>query len=136
MSKIRGQILGVLTTLVVASFVTSHAQNARLSAPFRDNAAWTVADGVWSTTLTPASPEEYLMTRGGALADSVTSFEYRAPAGSSAKLYLMGRYAVELSASARSEEHTSELQSRLHLVCRLLLEKKKKKNNHHLQQRH
>src|SRR5712675_1982092 len=29
--------------------------------------------------------------------------------------------------SSRSEEHTSELQSRLHLVCRLLLEKKKKK---------
>src|SRR2546422_5125406 len=28
----------------------------------------------------------------------------------------------------RSEEHTSELQSRLHLVCRLLLEKKKKTN--------
>src|SRR2546422_8518754 len=34
----------------------------------------------------------------------------------------------------RSEEHTSELQSRLHLVCRLLLEKKKsdhKPNNNH-----
>src|SRR2546422_7313994 len=30
----------------------------------------------------------------------------------------------------RSEEHTSELQSRLHLVCRLLLEKKKKKKQH------
>src|SRR2546429_8716351 len=29
----------------------------------------------------------------------------------------------------RSEEHTSELQSRLHLVCRLLLEKKKKDND-------
>src|SRR2546429_3405273 len=29
----------------------------------------------------------------------------------------------------RSEEHTSELQSRLHLVCRLLLEKKKYANN-------
>src|SRR5687768_17926004 len=29
-------------------------------------------------------------------------------------------------ARRRSEEHTSELQSRLHLVCRLLLEKKKK----------
>src|SRR2546422_5959425 len=29
----------------------------------------------------------------------------------------------------RSEEHTSELQSRLHLVCRLLLEKKKKRKN-------
>src|SRR2546422_5463691 len=31
------------------------------------------------------------------------------------------------AARRRSEEHTSELQSRLHLVCRLLLEKKKKK---------
>src|SRR2546429_4423789 len=31
-----------------------------------------------------------------------------------------------VSALLRSEEHTSELQSRLHLVCRLLLEKKKK----------
>src|SRR2546429_6918806 len=34
----------------------------------------------------------------------------------------------------RSEEHTSELQSRLHLVCRLLLEKKK--NNIHRQEQH
>src|SRR5207253_8760064 len=33
------------------------------------------------------------------------------------------------SAACRSEEHTSELQSRGHLVCRLLLEKKKKDNN-------
>src|SRR5947209_13637998 len=32
------------------------------------------------------------------------------------------------SRGARSEEHTSELQSRQYLVCRLLLEKKKKKN--------
>src|SRR5207237_9815188 len=34
----------------------------------------------------------------------------------------------------RSEEHTSELQSHLNLVCRLLLEKKKKKNNNNKQQ--
>src|SRR2546422_4661749 len=33
-------------------------------------------------------------------------------------------------AAVRSEEHTSELQSRLHLVCRLLLEKKKTKKTH------
>src|SRR2546422_3944197 len=32
-----------------------------------------------------------------------------------------------VSGGVRSEEHTSELQSRLHLVCRLLLEKKKKR---------
>src|SRR6266436_10000517 len=37
------------------------------------------------------------------------------------------RAAARIQAGARSEEHTSELQSRLHLVCRLLLEKKKKK---------
>src|SRR2546427_8911209 len=34
--------------------------------------------------------------------------------------------------SARSEEHTSELQSQSNLVCRLLLEKKKKKNPQHV----
>src|SRR3989440_3430212 len=34
------------------------------------------------------------------------------------------------SSKARSEEHTSELQSRSDLVCRLLLEKKKKKQGH------
>src|SRR2546429_2004393 len=33
---------------------------------------------------------------------------------------------IDRICSNRSEEHTSELQSRLHLVCRLLLEKKKK----------
>src|SRR2546429_3257453 len=36
---------------------------------------------------------------------------------------------ISLSRTPRSEEHTSELQSRLHLVCRLLLEKKKKKTH-------
>src|SRR2546429_6286993 len=34
----------------------------------------------------------------------------------------------------RSEEHTSELQSRLHLVCRLLLEKKKKRRKTNIHQ--
>src|SRR5690554_7309672 len=38
--------------------------------------------------------------------------------------------------SHRSEEHTSELQSRPHLVCRLLLEKKKKKKQKPLTLRH
>src|SRR2546422_3102787 len=33
--------------------------------------------------------------------------------------------------AVRSEEHTSELQSRLHLVCRLLLEKKKRRTLYH-----
>src|SRR2546422_7943131 len=38
--------------------------------------------------------------------------------------------------SCRSEEHTSELQSRLHLVCRLLLEKKKENHNRHYSSNH
>src|SRR6266508_4500710 len=41
-----------------------------------------------------------------------------------------GEHDIVLPATReRSEEHTSELQSRGHLVCRLLLEKKKNKNN-------
>src|SRR5256884_9364969 len=36
-----------------------------------------------------------------------------------------GGFATAFTLGERSEEHTSELQSRLHLVCRLLLEKKK-----------
>src|SRR5690625_6035579 len=37
----------------------------------------------------------------------------------------MGARKADFDATVRSEEHTSELQSRGHLVCRLLLEKKK-----------
>src|SRR5436305_14802777 len=39
---------------------------------------------------------------------------------------LLGLFASNVNNTSRSEEHTSELQSRPHLVCRLLLEKKKK----------
>src|SRR2546429_3240399 len=38
------------------------------------------------------------------------------------------QHGPQIRISFRSEEHTSELQSRLHLVCRLLLEKKKTNN--------
>src|SRR5687768_17620900 len=52
---------------------------------------------------------------------------------SSAGVLLMAIVKTQLLISShsngRSEEHTSELQSRLHLVCRLLLEKKKKIKN-------
>src|SRR2546429_6988018 len=42
----------------------------------------------------------------------------------------IGLQVARRSQLARSEEHTSELQSRLHLVCRLLLEKKKTTHPH------
>src|SRR3712207_7161003 len=51
------------------------------------------------------------------------------PIGHSADVRL-GRHDVK--AGQRSEEHTSELQSRQYLVCRLLLEKKKKKNQRYV----
>src|SRR5689334_23943008 len=41
---------------------------------------------------------------------------------------ITGTSAQSRELTNRSEEHTSELQSQFHLVCRLLLEKKKKKN--------
>src|SRR5687768_18352797 len=51
----------------------------------------------------------------------------RIPAGGGSKrLGVDRRPCHTMSPVSRSEEHTSELQSRLHLVCRLLLEKKKK----------
>src|SRR2546429_6186799 len=44
-----------------------------------------------------------------------------------------GRSVRARSNPRRSEEHTSELQSRLHLVCRLLLEKNKQLQSKHVQ---
>src|SRR4051794_29885278 len=56
---------------------------------------------------------------------SSRSFDERASVAASAR----SRPSKDLE---RSEEHTSELQSPVHLVCRLLLEKKKKPQNKHL----
>src|SRR2546422_8196378 len=49
--------------------------------------------------------------------------------GPTAARHLAASRGLETSRAGRSEEHTSELQSRLHLVCRLLLEKKKNKRD-------
>src|SRR2546422_6171843 len=48
----------------------------------------------------------------------------RARSGSTASTSRVSRSVTVGRSASRSEEHTSELQSRLHLVCRLLLEKK------------
>src|SRR2546422_3495589 len=61
----------------------------------------------------------------GTAVDSVHDFETRV---------LIARGGVRICRAClgdRSEEHTSELQSRLHLVCRLLLEKKNKVKDSH-----
>src|SRR2546429_6395785 len=51
-------------------------------------------------------------------------------------LIVRGRYFDAGDMEMRSEEHTSELQSRLHLVCRLLLEKKKRINRYPFNHQH
>src|SRR5258707_10825741 len=53
---------------------------------------------------------------------------WRAARISSTRRIRLAKEASAPSSSKRSEEHTSELQSRQYLVCRLLLEKKKKNN--------
>src|SRR5205814_8356894 len=54
----------------------------------------------------------------------------RAMAGAASRLGAAATVVATTKATSRSEEHTSELQSLRHLVCRLLLEKKKKTDNH------
>src|SRR5712675_3571476 len=54
-------------------------------------------------------------------------------AGAASPSTVLGRRTAAGSSRRRSEEHTSELQLRLHLVCRLLLEKKKNINTQNSQ---
>src|SRR2546422_3716987 len=61
--------------------------------------------------------EEHFCQRG-----TVKTFRWEIPYPCIVRL---GEISAAPDACERSEEHTSELQSRLHLVCRLLLEKKK-----------
>src|SRR3989449_7415453 len=61
--------------------------------------------------------------------DRMLTLQQRAIAAYLLRLCLFLPGAARFLTAQRSEEHTSELQSRLHLVCRLLLEKKKKNNN-------
>src|SRR5256884_1451819 len=58
-------------------------------------------------SIDPVTGQQVPMNGGGKITGSLAGFD------------------VGIMDASRSEEHTSELQSRLHLVCRLLLEKKK-----------
>src|SRR2546422_8514063 len=75
-------------------------------------------------TLAPTFAEGRDRARGGSF--DVIILDVRLPGGTGFDLCGELRRGGSTTPVLRSEEHTSELQSRLHLVCRLLLEKKKK----------
>src|SRR3712207_7372157 len=75
---------------------------------------------------------------GGTVVMSAPANPFRCPPGPYERASLIAHYLktkkprsklLVLDAKDRSEEHTSELQSRQYLVCRLLLEKKKKQTS-------
>src|SRR5690348_18079377 len=70
--------------------------------------------------------EHVARSRGDRLLQVVGVLPVEAPARDVQEHARAGHAGVELDLDVRSEEHTSELQSPVHLVCRLLLEKKKK----------
>src|SRR2546429_6305900 len=72
-----------------------------------------------------ATTEIYTLSLHDALPISFVKKEGEPYVRSQSFSMLEARISQPIPAKNRSEEHTSELQSRLHLVCRLLLEKKK-----------
>src|SRR3989449_9204778 len=112
---------------------TQFAAFERLSALYFNatKAAFEEGVGHAKALLNAKDPQEYLNlnaaatqpTMEKAIAYSRSVYEVAAQTNGELAKFLEAQ-AVEFN--KRSEEHTSELQSRLHLVCRLLLEKKKK----------
>src|SRR5690242_3275928 len=77
---------------------------------------------------TPRKPGAHmLIAEGGACVGTIGGGAIEAEVLAAAARLLQTGGSLELKRHLRSEEHTSELQSHVNLVCRLLLEKKKKK---------
>src|SRR3989442_12514369 len=82
----------------------------------------TATTEIYTLSLHDALPISLLRLRAARAGDAAAASRTRDPARSRRR----ARPARRCGGADRSEEHTSELQSRPHLVCRLLLEKKKK----------
>src|SRR6266550_5392139 len=98
-------------------------------------AATTMASTL-GTTIGPPADSAYAVEPVG-VATTIPSAEYCPTSSPSTDTRSRITRATPPLCTTRSEEHTSELQSRLHLVCRLLLEKKKntQKQNHNIKQK-
>src|SRR2546422_6975088 len=82
----------------------------------------------------PISQGEHHEVHGGRLPGMGVRSRARAVRGRDDSRERGGQGGTRRRQSDRSEEHTSELQSRLHLVCRLLLEKKKPSESREVRQ--
>jgi hypothetical protein len=96
--------LAVLTIVLLTSFRPVGAQSpapgnaGTAGTAFRDHPAWTLVDGVLTTQ---SATEKLPLASKATLVDSVTSFEYKAPAGASARLFIQGRYGFELKGNGQ-----------------------------------
>src|SRR2546429_6004353 len=116
-------LLWVVPALPLAGFVVNGA--LALTRPTAKRAVSIVGVGTLALAFAAAALAVAELARQHATAPLVFHYWEWLPVGD-----LQVGFALQLdqlAAVMRSEEHTSELQSRLHLVCRLLLEKKKKK---------
>src|SRR2546422_3744109 len=114
---LRRALTGIATTVVEGPVGTSTRTEAPGAGAWLWIRARTSALRVAGSTRASTATIRAVIGRGSSAAYTATG----SPGCSSAAT------ACATVKSTRSEEHTSELQSRLHLVCRLLLEKKKKK---------
>src|SRR5687768_18254372 len=98
-----------------------HTRHSNVHSSFLSNA--TATTEIYTLSLHDALPISIAVRES-----SDTAMARRAPESTRAADAGTSRSQIPIlsSAAADPEEHTSELQSRLHLVCRLLLEKKKK----------
>src|SRR3712207_7997068 len=90
------------------------------------------AFGRASTTVPSISMTPSFLAMSSAIVPGVSTRARGAGRAGMVLGWLHGGPPRRTSRGARSEEHTSELQSRQYLVCRLLLEKKKQETNHQL----
>src|SRR5207253_11013652 len=83
---------------------------------------------IYTLSLHDALPISWLKSVMSRASAGILARTARVASTSSQSVLRPSRSLTQDALGGRSEEHTSELQSRGHLVCRLLLEKKKKKN--------
>src|SRR2546429_3008839 len=88
-----------------------------------------MSESAWQTSISPGGEHLVLYDGVFGLCNRLNNFvlarDTRAVFDFASLQSTVGRSTLARFGRKRSEEHTSELQSRLHLVCRLLLEKKK-----------